>query len=52
MKPSPKNPSFPTKIECACGWSRMLSAGENADEAARYHAIQVHNDQTAAHGKF
>lgn len=47
-----KNP-ITTQVECPCGWSRKINAGENADEIARYHAIQVHNNQDAVRaGRF
>lgn len=45
MKPVP-NPHN-VRIECPCGWSRMLSEADNPEQAARYHRIQVHNDQDA-----
>lgn len=54
MKPANPEPSPIATLECTCGWSRKTSPGENAEAAARYHRIQVHNDQDAvrAHTKF
>ncbi len=47
MKPSqPQNPGL-TTLECPCGWSRKVGPDVNAEEAARYHRIQVHNDPAA-----
>lgn len=42
----PVNP-IPATLECPCGWSRKVYPGENAEKAAAYHAIQVHNSQEA-----
>lgn len=47
MKPVQPNQPAMTRIECACGWSRLVPAQENAESAARYHRIQVHNDLEA-----
>lgn len=50
MKPTPPRE---TTLTCKCGWSRRIPPGQNAEEAARYHAIQVHNDLEAAkRGRF
>jgi len=45
----PVTPPSDVTIECqrGCGWSRRIKGTENAEEAARYHAIMVHNDQEA-----
>ena len=40
-------PNGMTRVVCPCGWSRLMAESENATEAARYHAIQVHNDVKA-----
>lgn len=47
MKPSSPEPAPIATLECACGWSRKTSPGENAEAAAKYHRIMVHNDQEA-----
>lgn len=54
MKPSTPEPAPLTTLECPCGWSRKVGPDVNAEEAARYHRIQVHNDQEAvrAHPKY
>lgn len=53
MKPSKPEKNVETTLECFCGWSRKVSPGEDANEAARYHAIQVHNNiEATRHGKF
>lgn len=50
MKPVPQPE---TTVTCKCGWSRRLPITENAEEVARYHRIQVHNDLKAvAKGRF
>ena len=47
MKPSNPEPTPVTTLECTCGWSRKVDSGENAENAAKYHRIMVHNDQEA-----
>lgn len=50
MKPTEPNTRL---VQCPCGWSRRMASGSaQADEALRYHRIQVHNDQKQAHGNF
>lgn len=47
MKPSKPEPESTVNIECSCGWSRKINPGEEPESVARYHRIQVHNDQEA-----
>jgi len=49
MKPVPKDRDV--KIECTCGWSRIVKESSDPEERARYHRIQVHNDQEAVRAK-
>lgn len=49
MKPTPQNRDV--KIECRCGWSRVVKEADDPEEHARYHRIQVHNDQEAVRAK-
>lgn len=57
MKPrkgqEPTQEPTETTLTCHCGWSRKAYPGEDAHEAARYHAIQVHNSIEATRkGKY
>lgn len=54
MKPVTPPSDVTLQCERGCGWSRKMKPTEDTVEAARYHAIMVHNDQEAvrAHAKF
>jgi len=53
MKPTPQDSSLLICKKPDCQWTYAFTGNGNATEIARYHAIQVHNDQKAVRdGRF
>lgn len=53
MKPENAPRTTLTCVREGCGWRHHAPENENTAETARYHAIQVHNDQSAVQeGRF
>lgn len=53
MKPQSHDEALLVCKKDGCSWSYAASANENAQEIARYHAIQVHNNLDAVNeGRF